>query len=270
MTQDDTHTISVDQIAPDPALGCGEVPQRSSAASRAPMVAGARVQGIIPTTMEDCFRLATAVVKSGLAPKDLTTQEQVLIAIMTGLEVGMPPMQSLQRIAVINGRATIWGDAALGLVERSGLLDGIQERIDGTGDDRVAVCSVRRKGERVYKKSTFSVADAKRAGLWNKSGPWQQYPDRMLQMRARGFRLRDSFSDALCGLYIREELEGVETEMRDITPPPAPAGEVLPPSKFSQRVATADEMRRAGATADEVQQQIAAVVDDDVPSFGDD
>lgn len=41
--------------------------------------------------------------------------------------------------------------------------------------------------------------------LWGKSGPWQQYPKRMLQMRARGFALRDKFADVLGGLISAEE-----------------------------------------------------------------
>jgi hypothetical protein len=56
---------------------------------------------------------------------------------------------------------------------------------------------------------TFSVADAIRAGLWRKPGPWCDYPRRMLQMRARAFALRDAFPDVLGGLYLREEFEGV-------------------------------------------------------------
>jgi hypothetical protein len=53
----------------------------------------------------------------------------------------------------------------------------------------------------------FSVSDAKKAGLWGKSGPWTQYPKRMLQLRARGFALRDAFPDVLKGLVTAEEAQ---------------------------------------------------------------
>jgi hypothetical protein len=50
--------------------------------------------------------------------------------------------------------------------------------------------------------------DAKRAGLWTKAGPWQTYPRRMLQMRARSFALRDAFPDVLKGLIsVKEALD---------------------------------------------------------------
>ena len=62
------------------------------------------------------------------------------------------------------------------------------------------------------------MADAKRAGLAGKSGPWTQYPRRMLQMRARGFALRDAFPDLLRGLVTAEEAMDYPTP----TPPREP------------------------------------------------
>jgi hypothetical protein len=84
------------------------------------------------------------------------------------------------------------------------------------------------------------VADAKLARLWGKSGPWQQYPKRMLQMRAR-VAFRDLFADALGGHYIAEELIGIEESAKDITPPQPPkppvVGETkpLPPAAAAAR-----------------------------------
>lgn len=191
-------------------------------AKREPLMAGAPIRAIIPQSMEDAFRIATAVVASGMAPADMKTPEKCLIAIMQGLEVGMTPLQSIQRIAVINGRPTIWGDAAIGLVRASGLCEYIKEWLEGDGDKMVAHCEAKRKGEKEPIKGSFSVADAKKAKLWGKAGTWQQYDKRMLQMRARGFTLRDGFADVLGGMYLREEMEGVEAEIKDVTPLVAP------------------------------------------------
>jgi hypothetical protein len=194
--------------------------------ARPPLIAGAAVQPIIPRTMEEVFRLANAVVAAGMAPKDFKTAEACTIAILQGLEVGLAPMAALQRIAVINGRPTIWGDAALGLVRASGLLEEFEETVDDGG----AMCRVKRRGEPKPIVSRFTTEDAKRAGLWGKAGPWQQYPRRMLQMRARAFALRDGFADVLGGMHIAEELQDGR-EARDVTslpllppaaPPPAP------------------------------------------------
>jgi len=83
----------------------------------------------------------------------------------------------------------------------------VTETLDGEGEQMVATCTAKRRG---YAKATvarFSVADAKKANLWGKTGPWTQYPKRMLQLRARGFALRDAFPDVLKGLVTAEEAQ---------------------------------------------------------------
>lgn len=184
------------------------------------ITAGGRPSAIIAHTMEDAYRLAKAVCMAGLAPSGMESPEACMVAIMMGAEVGLTPMTSIQRIAVINKRPSIFGDAALGLVRASGLLEAIDEQIIGEGDSAKAICTVKRKHEKPIARD-FSVADARRARLWDKSGPWKDYPKRMLQMRARAFALRDVFPDVLGGMYIAEELQGSDTP-RDPEPGPEP------------------------------------------------
>jgi hypothetical protein len=80
---------------------------------------------------------------------------------------------------------------------------------------------VKRKGEPDV-HSSFSVSDAKRAGLWGKQGPWSQYPKRMLQLRARAFALRDAFPDALRGLASAEEEQDTITVTAEVIEPEKP------------------------------------------------
>jgi hypothetical protein len=163
---------------------------------------------LTPRNFEGLWRLSQVMAASGFMPKGMEREESVFVAVQMGMEVGLSPMQAVQNIASINGRPAIWGDAMLGLVRGSGLLLSISETIEGTGDATEAVCTVTRKGDQGETVGRFSVADAKRAALWDKSGPWKQYPKRMLQMRARAFALRDKFPDVIKGLYAREELHG--------------------------------------------------------------
>ena len=165
-------------------------------------------RGLALTTMAEAMSFANMVAKSAFAPKDFQGKpESCLLAIQHGSEVGLSPMQSLQSIAVINGRPTIWGDAALALVQSSPACEYVKEHIEGDGDQAVAVCEVKRRGYPAATVSTFSMFDAKRAGLAGKSGPWTQYPTRMLALRARGFALRNAFADALRGLVTAEEAQ---------------------------------------------------------------
>jgi hypothetical protein len=177
-------------------------------------------RGLALATFDDAFRFATMVAKSDFAPKDFKGKpESCLLAIQHGSEVGLSPMQSLQSIAVINGRPTIWGDAALALVQASPVCEYVREYTEGEGDGLVAVCEAKRRGYPAPTVVRFSVADAKRAGLWGKSGPWQQYPTRMMTLRARGFALRNAFADALRGLITAEEAQ--DYPATPATPEPA-------------------------------------------------
>lgn len=164
--------------------------------------------GLQLATLDDMWRFSQCVVKSGFAPKGMEKPESVLIAIEMGYEVGLSPMAALQNTAVVNGRPTIYGDAALALVRGSGLLESYEEKPVGVrGKDDFGYCvSAKRKGDVSTYSETFTVADAKQAGLWGKSGPWSQYPARMLKFRARGFLLRDAFGDVLKGMRTFEEV----------------------------------------------------------------
>ena len=170
-------------------------------------------QGVELTTLEDAFRFATAVSKSGFAPKGVETPEAILIAVQFGAELGLTPMAALQSLAIINGRPSIYGDAALALVRSSGYLESYTQSTTGEGDNQKARVEVKRKGEQPI-VAEFSVADAKKAGLWGKAGPWTQYASRMLMWRARGFALRDAFGDVLRGLGTVEENQDLDHDTR--------------------------------------------------------
>jgi hypothetical protein len=178
-----------------------------------------RAGGLALQTFDDAIRFAEMVAKSDFAPKDFKGKpESCLLAIQHGSEVGLSPMQSLQSIAVINGRPTIWGDAALALVQASPVCEYVREYTEGDGEQLVAVCEAKRRGYPQPTVVRFSMSDAKKAGLAGKSGPWSQYPGRMLTLRARGFALRNAFADALRGLITAEEAQDYPTPAVSETP----------------------------------------------------
>ena len=181
--------------------------------------------GLSLTTMADAMAFSTMVSKTEFAPKDFRGKpEACLLAIQHGSEIGLSPMQSLQSIAVVNGRPTIYGDAALAVCLAALVCEWVTESVDGEGDRMVATCSAQRRGYPAPITSTFSVADAKAAGLWGKQGPWSQYPKRMLAMRARGFALRNAFADVLRGLVTAEEAQDYQVTGIEVVPSrPAPA-----------------------------------------------
>ena len=166
-----------------------------------------------PQSFADLVQFANMASKSAMVPRDYQGKpENIMLAIQMGSELGLAPMQSLQNIACVNGRPAVWGDAVVGLCRQSAVCKDIVEAVTGEGDKQVATCTATRVGAEPVVRS-FSVDDAKKAGLWGKTGPWQQYPRRMLQMRARGFAVRDAFPDVLRGLITAEE--AADTPIRD-------------------------------------------------------
>lgn len=183
--------------------------------------------GLQITNLSELGRFSEAVSRSPFAPRDFKDAGSIMVAIQMGMEVGLKPMQALQGIAVVNGRPTIWGDTAKALVMASGLCEDFQEFFEGDGTankkDLKAVCVIKRKGIKSPIRAEFSLADAERAGLAGKQGPWTQYPRRMLQMRARSYAIRDAFPDVLKGLGTAEELGDYTPE--DNVRPLAPESE---------------------------------------------
>ncbi len=176
-----------------------------------------------PRNFEQALTFSDYLADSDMVPKDFKGKPgNCLIAMQWGAELGLKPLQAMQNLAIINGRPSLWGDAVIALVRASPLCEFVLESDDGN----TATCRVKRRGEPEQSR-TFSVDDAKTAGLLGKAGPWTQYPKRMRQMRARAFALRDVFPDVLRGLPVAEELLDMPAEVHmgvaeEVKPPARP------------------------------------------------
>jgi len=193
-----------------------------------------RTVDLSPQTFEQALQLADYLANSDLVPKDYKGKPgNCLIAIQWGAELGLKPLQALQNIAPINGRPTLWGDSLIGIVRASPACEYILEEDDG----KMATCRVKRRGEPEQAR-TFSMDDARAAGLQGKQGPWSQYPKRMRQMRARAFALRDVFPDVLRGMPVAEEVMDIPKNMGE--------AEVVEPAAYPALIATAEAAAAKG------------------------
>jgi len=233
-------------------------------------------RGLSLQSVADAMKFSETVANSDFAPKDFRGKPaSCMLAIQCGAEIGLAPLQSLQSIAVVNGRPAVYGDAALAVVKASHVCEYVTEACDGDGEQMVATCTAQRRGYPQPTVVNFSVADAKKAGLWGKSGPWSQYPRRMLQMRARGFALRDAFPDVLKGLVTAEEAQDYQMNSVAETPrqpveirpkfdgviplkTPAPAApEFTPVEKARLAVSRAQTLERCDALRKQVAERLA-------------
>jgi hypothetical protein len=261
-TPDQPSVVDVEPVAP-PAQTPEQIAATEQALGLAPKGNGQALakapvrMGVAPTTIEEAWRLATFFAKSELVPKQYRDRPaDVMVAIQYGMEVGLPPAAALHSIFVTNGRPSLWGDGLLAVimanpvykdhdefymvtVERT--IEGVKQLVgerrefllapDLLKDDTTAVTTFWRKDSVRPRTATFSVAKAKKAGLWSKAGPWSEYPDRMLKMRARGFAAHDCFPDVLKGMRTTEEAIDIGDVIEEVppravrrlseTPPPA-------------------------------------------------
>ena len=170
-----------------------------------------------PTNLTEAVEFSKFIATSGHIPKQFQGKpNDILVAIQWGYEIGLAPMQALQNIAVINGRPSLWGDSLIAVCKHHPEWRGIEETYIEEEDK--AVCIVKRNvhGETEVTRAEFSYKDAQKARLANKPGPWQDYPRRMMQLRARGFALRDAFPDAIKGLITTEEAQDYPEENKPL------------------------------------------------------
>lgn len=197
-------------------------------------------EGVVaPKTIEEAFRYAAAIHKSNLAPKQFDSPEKIMVAMQTASELGLQPLTSLKSMYVVNGTVALFGDLPLALVRKSGMLDWIEEKqydaemneISAHNNNMnaecvLAVCRLKRRGEPEMTRE-FSWAEAVKAGL-SGSNTYSKYRRRMLQMRARSWALKDTFSDVLLGVAIQEydEMPGEKdvTEIPESKLPPRKSG----------------------------------------------
>lgn len=210
------------------------------------MRAGGGLSPIYPQSVEDAYRLAKMAFQAGmLIPQKkgygdsaIVEDDDAVLArgtmiIMQGMEIGVPPMQAVQLLAMINGRITAHSEAVPGLLLAHGFK--LKETWTGTEMQDDWTCTIeliRPNGDKYI--GSFSVKDAKQAGLWDQNptrpgyqgkpkandSAWFRYPKRMLKARALGFAGKDGGADVLKGIAVREEIEDqarVEN-MRDVTP----------------------------------------------------
>jgi len=139
--------------------------------------------------------------KSGIVPMS-TSREQAMAIIQTGRELGLQPFQSLRSMSFIGGRLTMSVQLQLALAKRQGVrLESLNETSDscsvtlGRGDERITC--------------TYTIDDARKAGLVKSGGAWERYGRQMLRWRAIGDALRLIAPDLVMGLLDPVEADSI-------------------------------------------------------------
>ena len=185
---------------------------------------------LVPTSLEELTEYARLIASSNLCPRDYRGKPgDIAIAVQMGAGFGIPAIQSLQNITVINDRPCMWGVMVTAIVKHC----GAEEYTIDEWDEATQTATVRtkRKGKPEAVKS-FSMADAKRAvQISYKNGvrketaladkdTYKSFPKDMLTWKAKHRAFQAEYADVLMGLAIQEEIEDFDELLeRPYVPP---------------------------------------------------
>lgn len=150
---------------------------------------------------------AGELIRSGFLPSGIKTPEQAVAIMLKGRELGIPPMQALSHIHIINGKPTMSAELMLAQIMR------LHPRTKISYPKRsgeICEIKVQREGSEPSVFS-FSIADAQAAGLMS-NPTWKKYPRAMLHARAVSEMARSLFPDAISGVSYTPEEMGATTD----------------------------------------------------------
>ena len=198
--------------------------------------------------------LAKELCTTGFLPVAIKTPAQAVAIILTGRELGLPPMQSLRSICIIQGKPELSADLQLSIFHRDG------GRSKWTTMTAIAATLWLRHPNGDEHTETWTMEDAKQAGL-AAGANWQKYPKAMLRSRAITAGLKSIGFEPLTGAYAPGEIGGPEVvgpEPVEIVPeaepseepPQPPAPKAKAPIKMATSNTRAAALNRLGCQED--------------------
>lgn len=151
--------------------------------------------------------LATKISNTDFVPDSMRAKPAaVACAILYGRELGLEPMTALRSINVIKGKPSLSSEAMRALILAAG-----HELVFVETTLTRCIIDARRRGQENYSRVTYTMDDAKRAGLAGQ-GTYAKMPRQMLVARATAEMARLLFADVIGGLLADVEIDDIETE----------------------------------------------------------
>lgn len=146
---------------------------------------------------------ADNIIKSGIVPSGLNTRDKVKVVLLTGFELGMSPMRSLNKLFPVNGRCAQMAENMVALARERIPSFQLQTIIS---DEKICKLKGTRDGQN-WVEVSWTIEEAKNAGLLGKEN-WIKYKADMLYARASARLARRLWPDVLAGVsYLPEELD---------------------------------------------------------------
>ena len=189
----------------------------------------------------ELVQAGSQMVKTGFLPDHIRTGEQFAAIVLTGREMGIPPMRAIRSLGIIKGNVTEKADSQLARFKESGGRAEFE-----TLDDTKAVLHLTHPNGDKHSE-TWTAEDSKKAGLTG--GNHSKFPRAMLRSRCITAALKSIGWAGAVGNYDPDEL-------RDAMP----TGNAPEPAKrpgWRDRVAAATTLEELGRIGDDADQAVS-------------
>lgn len=234
----------------------GEVQSTSiQKAEQAQVAPVARSMPLVPTNLEEAWRLATALSKSTLVPDAYREQpSNIMTAIMMGADLGISTTQAMREVYVVKGRPSTSALLKVALVLQSPLCEYWQ-LIEST--DTQATFETKRRGAKQPTRHTYTLDEAKKADLYpgQNDSSWRKRPKLMLRRRCESELADEVYPDVVKGLRTEDEAQEIEREaqgsrifVESTEAPPLPPPEPKASERSSEPRAPREIVQEMAAT----------------------
>lgn len=228
----------------------------------------------VPTNVEQAWRTSELLSKSALLPDALRGKpHDVLVAVMTGAELGISPMISTREIYVVKGRPFIASLLRVAIVRQSPECLAWQ-LVEST--DQRATYLTQRRGDAKPTTMSYTIREAEQSGLLAQNPKYRTDPALMLRRRCAGRLIDEVYPDIIRGVGAREDAEedvqpavqSLPIRIASTSAPPAPeprqveeAQEVTPPPSPALQVEEQPQEQQESASEPTAEEVLLAEVD---------
>lgn len=189
-----------------------QVPQEPlDPAAIAPVSSGVPTMWNDTKLMNQAYRMATMISKSGLVPESYrNSPENCLVAIDLANRQGLSPMMVMQNLYVVKGKPAWSGSFCAAAVNGCGKFTPLEYVFVEQGGGGCFARATRIVNGSTCQSDVITMQMAKDEGWLQKSGSkWQTMPRQMMMYRAASFFARAHCPEVLLGLQTVEEVQDV-------------------------------------------------------------
>lgn len=158
-------------------------------------------QQLTPNVWEMVQAVAPAMYKSRLF--GVTSPEAAMAIMIKGYELGMGLTASFEFVQVVEGKPALSPRGMLAMIHQHS--DLVEVKVKESTDKSCTVW-MKRKDTDFEFETTWTIEDAKKAGVYKPNSGWDKYPANMLRWRAIGFCADVVCPDLIGGMKRADEL----------------------------------------------------------------